>query len=188
MKYKKFLKIAAQGVALVFIIGAAFYLAHFAKSIEAVREAVYSYSYVGIFIISLISGFNLAVPVPSVAFMPLFLESGLHFWASIAFIVAGVTVADSTAYFIGKFGRHLAHSTNGSMIARLERIRERYKWGPIAALFVFVSFVPFSNEILLVPLGFLGYRFLQLLPVIIFGNFLFNMLYSTGAVELFGVL
>ena len=59
MKNKKLLRIIFQGGALLLIVGIAFYLAHFARGSEAIQEAVSSYGYTGIFVISLISGFNL---------------------------------------------------------------------------------------------------------------------------------
>ncbi|MBI2109230.1 MAG: hypothetical protein HYT93_03590 [Parcubacteria group bacterium] len=189
VKNEKFFKIVFQGIVLAAVIVAAFYLAHFAKGSDAVQEAVLMYGYWGVAVVALISGFNLAIPVPAVAFMPLFLESGLNFWFSIFFLVAGVTVADFIAYYIGKLGRHITlYSKDGKMLARLEHIRERYRWGPLVALFFFISFIPFPNEILLIPLGFLGYTFYRLLPIVIVGNFLFNLLYSTGAIQLFGAL
>ena len=186
---KKILKFTFQGIALAIVVAGAFYLANFARESEAVQEVISTYGYFGVGVVALISGFNLAVPVPAVAFMPLFLESGFNFWISIFFLVAGVTVADFVAYYIGKLGRHITlYSRDGNMLARLERIREQYRWGPLVALFLFISFVPFPNEILLIPLGFLGYTFYRLLPIVIVGNFLFNILYSTGAVGLFEIL
>lgn len=171
------------------IIAATFYLAHFAKGSGAMREVVAFYGYWGIAVISFISGFNLTIPVPAATFMPLFLELGLNFWFSIFIIVAGVTAADFIGYFLGKFGRHLAvYSANGKIVSRLEHIRERYRWGPIVALFFFASLTPLPNEILLIPLGFLGYRFSRLLPVVISGNFLFNVIYSASVVEIFRLL
>lgn len=166
-----------------------FYAAYWAKENDAFSRIVAEYGYKGIFFVALISGFNLAVPVPAVAFLPLFLEAGLSFWPTVIIIVLGITSADLIAYFIGKVGNQIASSAfESKILAKLTRARDRYRWMPIAALCIFASLAPLPNEILLVPLGFLGYRFLHIFPAVLVGNFVFNAIYATGAVSLFGAL
>lgn len=183
---KRLLKIVLQGAALLGIIVAAFYLARFARGSEAIQAVVALYGYVGVLIVSFVSGFNLAVPVPAVAFMPLFLESGLTFWITIFCIVAGVTVADGVAYFLGRFGRHVTfHAADGRVLKYLERIYKKHHFGPLVALFLFVSLVPFQNELLLIPIGFLGYRVAHIFPILVVGNFIFNIFYAISVMKLF---
>ncbi|MDO8600057.1 MAG: hypothetical protein Q7R73_00345 [bacterium] len=184
----KILKIFLQVAVLVAIFAGALYATRIAQESEAVRVVVARYGYVGIFVISVISGFNLAVPVPAIAFLPLFLESGLNFWAAIFFIGAGMTLADTIAYFLGKVGRQvISYSTGDGVLLRLEKMRERHRFGPMAVLFLFAALVPFPNEILVVPLGFLKYRIVYIIPTVFAGNLVFNTLYAAGVVELFQV-
>ncbi|MDP3725957.1 MAG: hypothetical protein Q8R36_02040 [bacterium] len=183
---KRLLKIIIQGTSLAGIIIAAFYLARFAKGSEAIQAAVALYGYVGVLIVSFVSGLNLAIPVPAIAFMPLFLESGLSFWFSIFYIAVGVTIADCVAYSLGRFGRHITlHVADGRVFKYLERMYKKHKWGPLVALFLFVSLVPFQNELLLIPLGFLGYRAVHIFPILIAGNFIFNIFYVASVMKLF---
>ena len=56
---------------------------------------------------------------------------------------------------------------------------------PLAALFVFICIVPLPNELLLIPLGLLGYRIVHVAPVIFIGNITFTLLYAKGLLELF---
>ncbi|MBI2037145.1 MAG: hypothetical protein HYT14_02185 [Candidatus Liptonbacteria bacterium] len=140
------------------------------------------------FIVAIVSGFNFVVPVPAIAFLPLFLASGLSFLPTILIIAAGVSIADSIAYFVGRIGRHvLAYAFEERLILRMERVRERYHWAPLTAFFLFAAFVPLPNELLVVPLGLLGYRFRQILPVAFAGNLAFNSLYATGTIGLFNL-
>lgn len=178
----KILKLVLQGGALIAIIALAFWLASLTHENETIKTLVESYGYIGIFIVALISGVNVAVPIPAVAFLPLFLESGLSFWPTIGIIAAGVTIADFVAYFIGKAGRHIIPSPFQ------EKLFTRYWWSPLVVLFLFAAFVPFPNEILLIPLGFLRYRAVLLFPVVLAGNLLFTILYATGLIELFRIL
>ena len=185
---RKTLRVSVQSVALIAVIALAFYLARLAQGNGAVQEIVAAYGYAGIFVVSVVSGFNLVVPVPAIAFLPLFLTSGLSFLPTILVIAAGVSLADSVAYFAGRIGRHvLAYAFEERLILRLERVRERYHWAPLTAFFLFAAFVPLPNEILVVPLGLLGYRFLQILPVAFAGNLAFNSLYATGTIGLFNL-
>ena len=182
-------KIVFRIVLLVAAIALVFYLARFARESEIVREIIATYGYAGIFLVSLVGGFNFIVPIPAVLLIPLFSEAGLMLWPSIFLIVVGVTIADSIAYYFGRIGRQvLAYSADGKILTRLERIRFHHPLWPVAFLFLFVSLVPYPNEILLVPMGFLGYRFSRLLPVILTGNFIFNVLYAFGFSNLFGIL
>ena len=181
-------KIALQAVLLAAIIVFAFYLANTAEKNEYVQTLVANYGYVGIFITAVVSGFNLIVPVPAIAFLPLFLTSGLSFVPTILLITLGTTIADIAAYFLGKAGPHVIHySFEDGVLRKLERIRERYRWAPMTVLFLFASFAPLPNEILLVPMGLLGYRFARIVPIAIAGNLVFNSLYATGVVGLFNI-
>lgn len=189
MKNKKIFKVVLQGIALVLVIVGVFYLAQFVKGSETVRSIVLQYGYIGIFLVSLVGGFNLMIPIPAVTFLPVFLEAGLHFWISIVFIVLGTTVADFIAYFVGKFGRRMTlHAVDGAIFQGLEKIRACFRWAPLVALFLFVSFVPLSNELLLIPIGFLGYAFHRVFPIVVAGNFLFNTMYASGIVNILEVL
>lgn len=181
-------KILFRAILLAAIIVFAFYLANTAEENEHVQKLVADYGYAGIFIAAVVSGFNLIVPVPAVAFLPLFLASGLSFIPTIVLITLGVTIADIAAYLLGKAGHHVIHySFEESALRKLERVRERYHWAPMTILFFFAAFAPLPNEVLLVPLGLLGYRLARIMPVVFAGNLVFNSLYATGTLGLFNL-
>lgn len=174
---------------LTALVALAFYFAGLAQNNESVRQAVTGYGYTGIFIVSLIGGFNLLVPIPVVAFMPLFLESGFNFWPAILTITLGMTLADSVSYVLGRLGHQIAHHwTKEKFLEKLESFKGRYEITPVIIIFLFASFAPLPNEVLLVPFGFIGYRFLRILPVLVAGNFIFNILYSLGALGIFNAI
>jgi len=183
------MKIAIRALLLIFIVALIFYFSRFARESEFVRSFAENHGYLGVFVISIISGFNLAVPIPAVAFIPLFLESGLEFWVVIGVISVGVTLADSLAYFAGRVGKEIvAHSFEDKILIKLGNIRERYPHAPMFILFFFASFVPIPNEVLVIPLGFLGYRLVKIIPVVFAGNLVFNGLYAAGLINIFHLL
>lgn len=183
---KEHRKLLAKGLALGAIFAVGLYLASVSRESEAIREFVSRFGYIGIFLVSVISGFNLAVPIPAVAFLPLFLESGLNFGWTLACIAAGVSLADLLAFYVGRFGKQAIElHQNRRMLARLQKLRARFGMHPLAALFVFICIVPLPNELLLIPLGLLGYRIVHVAPVIFIGNITFTLLYAKGLLELF---
>jgi|SRR3989344_5816288 len=186
---RKLKKALLYSVLLLAIIAGALYLAGLAKENSFIRQIVVEYGYFGIFIISIISGFNLAVPIPAISFLPLFVESGLNFWTSIVLISLGMTIADGVAYFLGKLGWHITRETmERSITSRFEKIKARHTSWPLMLLFVFASLAPFPNEVLVIPMGFLGYKIKTILPIVFAGNFLFNLLYSSGIIKVFNVI
>ena len=189
MEYKKILKFFVQGLSLVIVIGVAFYFADLARGNENLQRIIAGYGYIGIFVVSLISGFNLLVPIPAISFLPLFLESGLSFSTTVAVISLGMTVADSAAYFLGKWGKKMTPASFGKKIeVKIKIIHEKYNWAPLVILFLFAAVAPLPNELLLVPFAFLNYRLIHILPILFAGNIVFNLLYSKGIVNIFNLL
>ena len=172
------------------VLTVAYWLARLAQSSEAVRMTVASYGYIGIFIVSFISGLNLVVPIPAVAFLPVFIEAGFSFVLSAAVMAAGMTVADSVAYGFGVLGRkaYSAAKGNGPAVRRIMSFRKHHKHGPLLALFVYASVAPLPNELLVIPMGVLGYRLRVIMPIVFVGNVIFNYLYASGIVRLFDLV
>jgi membrane protein YqaA with SNARE-associated domain len=188
MQTKTILKPVFQGLFLLLFIGLAFYFAHLAKGSEAIRATVASYGYIGIFIISIISGFNLVVPIPAISFLPLFLQSGLGFWPTIFIITIGMTLADTVAYLLGDLGKKFMPTNLSKKLERyIKIIHEKYNWAPLIILFFFAAVVPLPNELLLLPFAFLNYRLVHIFPVVFTGNLVLNILYSQGIINIFGL-
>lgn len=186
MDNKKILKIIIQCVSLFLIIGFALYFGHLARENESIQNIIGSYGYIGIFVVSVISGFNFIVPIPAASFLPLFLESGLNYWTTIAIMSAGMTLADSFAYFLGNLGTKMVSTPFAKKLEnKIKIIHEKYNWAPLIILFLFAAVAPLPNEVLLIPFAFLNYRFVYLIPIIFSGNVVFNFLFSKGIINIF---
>lgn len=171
---------------LVAVLAFAFWLARLAQENTFIQELVVSYGYLGIFLISIASGFNLVLPIPAVSFLPLYLEAGLNFWITIGFITLGMTLADSLAYFIGFIGRDIATRYNNAHIfQKIDQWSKRNKNIPLVVMFVYASLAPFPNEVLLIPLGIMRCRFIYLFPIVLAGNTIFNILTAFGVLSIF---
>lgn len=189
MRKKKFIKIAAQGIFIILFIIMAFYFANIARGDETIKSIVSSYGYLGIFVLSVISGFNLIVPIPAASFLPLFLESGLNFWITILIISLGMTLADGVAYLLGDLGKKvLPTETVKKTESTLAIIHKHYRWAPLFILFVFASTAPLPNELIIIPLAFLGYPLWLIIAISFVGSIVFNLLYALGIINLFYLL
>ncbi|MFC1594811.1 hypothetical protein ACFL3E_00070 [Patescibacteria group bacterium] len=183
----KYHSVILKIIVIIAIIVFAFWLALYVPDNGYIRELVQKYGYFGILIAATISSFNIVVPIPIVSFMPLFTELGFSFWGVVIIIVFGTLIGDSAAYFLGYTGRTLINEKEIKILRKLEHFRGKYPWAPLPILFLFASFAPFPNEVLLIPLGFMRYKYLPILITLVFGSFVFNILFSFGFLQLFKI-
>jgi membrane protein YqaA with SNARE-associated domain len=175
--------------AFIVVVGIAFWLTYIAQENTIFRTLVSDYGYVGIFIVSLISGFNLILPIPAVSFLPLYLEAGLNIWITLGIITLGMTAADSFAYIIGRFGKEIATEMHENRIfKKLDRWKQQHTYLPIVILFIYASLAPLPNELLVIPIGFIGYAYKKVLPALLLGNIIFNILTAFGVLHIFELI
>lgn len=181
-----FLKIGG----LFFVFALAFGLSHLIQENSFISGLLNRYGYRAVFILGIIGGLNLVVPVPTVTFMPLFLEAGLNFWIIILLITIGMLLADGFAFLLGKTGRQIIvlNQEKNKILRRLEELKNKNKKLPYVFLFLFASLAPFPNEVIVIPMGFLGYKMRNLLFPLISGNIIFNVLYALGVVNIFNFI
>jgi len=153
---------------------------------DFLREVITEYHYFGVMVVAFVTGIA-GFPVPIVAFTPLFTELGLSIFTVVAAIVIGLTLGDLVTYGFGVIGRKLSRGSKNKTLARLEGYAEKNKVLPLVALFFWASFVPMPNEILLLPLGLLGYRLIHILPPLILGNIVLNTIIASGIIGIFDV-
>lgn len=147
---------------------------------ENIEGLAAAYGYAGVFFAAVLNGFNIAVPIPVIFFLPAIMEFGLNKILAFILIVLGMTCGDVLGYAIGKAGRSALTPRGRRIRIGLEKLRERYRLSPLVALFLFASFTPFPNEIVTIPIGFLDYRLKQIIPIILVGNLIFNALIAFG--------
>lgn len=150
-----------------------------------VREATERFGYPGIFLASAISGFNLVVPIPVIAFFPFFVDVGFEPVPTVAIIAAGMTTGDLLGYLLGRSARDIVEPREGGIIRRLEALRDRHPRMPLLIMFLYAAFAPLPNEILVLPMAFLRYPVAGIFAAVLAGNLIFNGLIAFGALELF---
>ncbi|PJE51101.1 MAG: hypothetical protein COV29_02405 [Candidatus Yanofskybacteria bacterium CG10_big_fil_rev_8_21_14_0_10_36_16] len=172
------------------LLALSFWLSELLAENDVVKELVFGYGYAGMFLISIISGFNIVIPVPAITFLPVFTGAGLGFWSSIIIITAGMTIGDGLGYIIGRTGNRLARDKNKikRYIKEIMNTKKKYNLGVVTLLFIYAAFIPAPNEVIIIPLGFMGYRFKHIFPVVLAGNLVFNTLSAFGVTNLFKII
>ncbi len=140
------------------------------------RDFILQYGYVGFFVSAFIGGFNLIVPISHIIFVVPFLSAGLNPWTLILIGALGTTLADTLGYFIGRTGE----MSFSKYLARFkiwgEKVINKYpKFAPVI-LFLWASFVPLPNELLVIPAGIVRYKFKKIIVIVFLGNLVFNLL------------
>ncbi|MBT4120827.1 MAG: hypothetical protein HOA57_03990 [Candidatus Magasanikbacteria bacterium] len=179
---KKHLKLYLKITAIIAIFAFVVLLNKWAIGNGAAQELAMKFGYLGIFIASIISGFNLVVPVPIIGFYPFFLDAGFTSYLLIIIISSGMMLGDVLGFLIGQAGRDFAmeKKKNFKIFTRLEKIHNRYPRALIIVLLFYAAFVPLPNEIIVIPMAFLGYKFRYMILALFVGNLVFNSLAAFG--------
>jgi membrane protein YqaA with SNARE-associated domain len=178
------LRLAAVAAILALALWANLYAADH----DLVREATRRYGYAGILAAAAVSGFNLVVPVPIIAFFPFFMEAGLAPVPTVLVIAAGMTAGDLVGYLVGRTAREAVRPREGGMVRRLEALRDRHPRLPVLVMFLYAAFAPAPNEIVVIPLAFLRYPVAGIFAAVLAGNLIFNALVAAGVIHIFGLL
>jgi membrane protein YqaA with SNARE-associated domain len=152
---------------------------------------VETFGYGGMFLGATLSGFNLVVPIPFIAFISFFVGIGFSFWISIGVIALGMTTGDMLGYMFGNAGgkifKEQANSkTTKKILGYLEQLKEKHRILPYLALFFYIACIPAPNEIVVVPMAFIGYRLKNVFTTIVLGNFVFNTFAGLFILGVFG--
>lgn len=178
MKQKQIQVITALATVVLFIL-IVLWSKQFADQ-QAVQSIVNRLGYVGIFVVSFISGFNIVIPVPVISFWPVFVESGMALWAVVVIITVGMTTGDSVGFLVGRAGRNVDTAIVQKRINQINTWSRRYRVGPLTGLFLYASFAPAPNELVVVPMAFMGYSYKTMFPLLLLGNGVFNTLIVVG--------
>jgi len=178
MTYKTIVQKSLIGVA---VLGLLVFLHIFALSSDAIRSAVSSFGFLGIFVVAVLSGFNLLVPIPAIGFAPLYQELGFSLFSIVIVTSIGMVVGDGIGFVLGIFGRGMVKDNKGGKIlAYMTVLQKKHRLFPYTFLLLYGAFIPLPNELLVIPMAFVGYSFFPIAVALFFGNIVFNILGAFG--------
>jgi membrane protein YqaA with SNARE-associated domain len=128
----------------------------------------------GIFLASVISGFNLLVPVPVVAFLPAILQAGFPLGMTILVMSVGMGVADVLGSWLGRLGRQLTRPPDNRLTRWIEHSQTHHPNWVFGFTAFYAAFVPFPNEAIVIPLAYFGMPLWRIWLAVSVGNVVFN--------------
>lgn len=181
MPISKHAKVIIQAIGLALIILVALYINSLNIQDISIPEHAKRFGYVGLLVVSMISGFNIIIPIPVIAFLPALVSIGFHHWVTVGIISLGMTLGDCIGFFIGKLSRDAIDvSKKNKWYSYITVIKKKYPRVPLIILFFYAAVAPAPNELLVIPMAFLGYRFPHMVLLLLAGNLAFNILVSFG--------
>lgn len=170
---------------LALVVALAVWANLYAADHDIIRGTARRFGYPGILVAAIVSGFNLAVPIPVIAFFPFFMDIGLAPVPTVLIIALGMTTGDLLGYLVGRTAREAVRVRKGGAVQRLEALRDRHPRLPLVVMFLYAAFAPAPNEVLVLPLAFLRYPVAGIFAAVLVGNLIFNGLVAAGVVRLF---
>jgi len=186
--YRLVLKMFPAAIFVAVLFAGSIWVAGYVAENDLAQDLVEQFGYLGVFLLAIIGGFNLVVPFPAAALSPIFLSTDLSVVGIIFTLALGTTLADSISYAVGILGRKHWEIEEHPYFLKFKTFRDKHEKWTIPILLLYASFVPYPNEILTLPLGFLGVRFRTLMPALLLGNLLHNTLLIVGITSLLSLL
>jgi len=120
------------------------------------KQFAYQYSYLGVFLVSLIGALSVVFPIPYTIIIYLLGRSLDPYIIAIAGGL-GSAVGELSGYILGYYGRAVVSEERKRKMDFMLRIFNRYG---AAAIFVF-ALTPLPDDLLFIPLGIMRYKFVK---------------------------
>jgi len=120
------------------------------------KQLAYQYSYLGVFLVSLIGALSVVFPIPYTIIIYLLGRSLDPYIIAIAGGL-GSAVGELSGYILGYYGRAVVSEERKRKMDFMLRIFNRYG---AAAIFVF-ALTPLPDDLLFIPLGIMRYKFVK---------------------------
>ena len=139
------------------------------------KQFAYQYSYLGVFLVSLIGALSVVFPIPYTIIIYLLGRSLDPYIIAIAGGL-GSAVGELSGYILGYYGRAVVSEERKRKMDFMLRIFNRYG---AAAIFVF-ALTPLPDDLLFIPLGIMRYKFVKAFIPTILGKTLMCFTLAMG--------
>jgi membrane protein YqaA with SNARE-associated domain len=168
------------GVGLV-----SFFIADLVLSNADVQTRIGEAGYAAIAGFAFVAGLNAIIPIPAVAFTPVFIAAGLHMSGVILALTIGTLASDFAGYWFGRFGRNTIISKYPKLVAKLQLLYTSRRSLLIPTLFLYAAVIPIPNEVLIIPLAVLGTPWRTMVLPLFAGNLVNQTLLAYGVQTIF---
>ncbi len=181
-----------SGIVLLLILTAvasgALFFAEYLLTHPDLQTQIASFGYLGVMVIATIAGLNVILPIPAVAFTPIFTAAGLGLGGIIFALTLGTLAADFIGYVFGRLSRNTLTNKYPKLIARLEHIHAHHRKWLVPIIFLYAAFMPVPNEAIVIPLALLGVPWRTMMLPLFLGNLVNQSIYAFGMYSAFRLL
>jgi membrane protein YqaA with SNARE-associated domain len=142
-------------------------------------------SYLVLGILGFLAGFSSVIAAPFYASLITFSSGGLNIFFLALVGGISITISHSVYYYLGYSGRHIFSLDFREKINNFFNKINKYKATIPIIAFLYFSFTPFPNEIILTSLGIFHYSFKKIFPLLLLGNIV--LMFIISALSYFGV-
>jgi membrane protein DedA with SNARE-associated domain len=135
------------------------------------------------FFVAFLGGTSLFFPLPYYLLVFTFAAGGLNPFYLGIFAGTGLALGDSTSYLLGYLGREAISS---GLLEKFNKfynwISKKPSWAIYSMLFLYGSFVPVSDDVIVVPLGIVKYPYLKVIIPLWMGNIVYNTIIAFAGI------
>ncbi|OGC84934.1 hypothetical protein A3F55_02855 [Candidatus Adlerbacteria bacterium RIFCSPHIGHO2_12_FULL_53_18] len=145
-------------------------------------------AYVLLFVLAFLGGLTTGSGIPYHVVLISFAAGGLNPLILGITTALAVTFGDCTTYYVGYFGGQLMPVRVQTALKKLSFLKERYPRLLPTIFFLYGACVPFSSDLVTIPMGFLKYPLWRVMLPLGLGTVIFNTALAYAAVYLYGWL
>ena len=145
-------------------------------NLQFIEETVLKFNYFGIYFIGLSLGLTILSPIPTPLLVPIFTEIGFNFTYVVATLISASLTANIILGFLAILGVNSFLSKNKSYTEKVKNIHRKYPNSPYLVAFLWFIFLP--NEVMLLSMILLGYRFIYVIGLAFIGDIFYYTILS----------
>ena len=145
-------------------------------NLQFIEETVLRFHYFGIYFIGLSLGLTVLSPIPTPLLVPIFTQIGFNFTYVVATLIAASLTANIILGVLAVLGINSFLSKNKSYIEKVKNIHSKYPHSPYLISFLWFIFLP--NEVMLLSMILLGYRFIYVIGLAFLGDIFYYTVLS----------
>lgn len=170
------------------IFSASIFLTEYVANDIGAQLLVQQFGYIGVLLVGFITGLSMISPVPAATFTPIFTAGGIPLLTAIGLSVIGTMCANFVSYYIGRLGHDFTNTHYPKIQKRILNLYiERKELLPYL-VFGFTAFIPFPDEIYLIPLGIIGVRIREFIIPLFLGTVFFQSMTALGFHNIFQII
>lgn len=183
MNMRQYLKYAPRLLPLVTLAAISSVL-YFSSAERVVSYIGVENAYFFIFILAFFGGITTFSGIPYHLILITLAVGGLNPFILGLVTATAVSLGDCTSYFVGYFGREFMPKRIEHALQRLTRIQEQYPRFMPVLFFLYGACVPFSSDLVTIPMGLLRYPLWRVMIPLGIGTLIFNTALAYFATEI----